>query len=98
VLSVRHWERLRGGILYAAESRVDWARLLRRTFDVDVLQCANCGGRLRVLAVLTEREPVGRILTHLGLPTEAPVAARARDPTDDGDDVELGRQLELTLG
>jgi hypothetical protein len=95
VLSVRHWDRLRGGLLYAATSRVDWARLLRRTFDVDVLQCAKCGGRLRVLAVLTEAEPVARVLAHLGLPTEAPSVARARDPTDDGD--ESGGQLELGL-
>jgi hypothetical protein len=96
VLSVRHWDRLRGGLLYAATSRVDWARLLRRTFDVDVLQCAKCGGRLRVLAVLTEAEPVARVLAHLGLPTEAPSVARARDPTDDGESESAG-QLELGL-
>jgi hypothetical protein len=95
VLSVRHWERLMGGALYAATSRVDWARLLRRTFDVDVLQCPRCHGRLRVLAVITEREPVERILAHLGLPTDAPTLARARDPTDDADAVEPQGQLGL---
>jgi len=50
-----------------------------------------------VVAVITEREPVRRILAHLGLPTEAAPPARARDPTDDLDDVELAGQLELGL-
>ena len=72
-----------GGALYAASTRIDWASLLRRSLDVDVLQCPKCQGRLRVLAVITEREPVRRILAHLGVPTDAPPVARARDPTDD---------------
>ena len=57
VLSVRHWDRLLGGALYAATPRVDWARLLRRSLDVDALQCPTCKSRLRVLAILSEREP-----------------------------------------
>jgi Putative transposase len=95
VLSVKHWDRLFGGVLYAATPRVDWSALLRRSFQVDVMECAKCGGRLRVLAVITEREPVRRILGHLGLPPDAPPLARARDPTDD--DVEPSGQLELGL-
>jgi hypothetical protein len=98
VLSVRHWDRLIGGALYAVSTRVDWASLLRRSLDVDVLQCPKCHGRLRVLAVITEREPVRRILAHLGVPTDAPPVARARDPTDDyPDDVESPGQLVLGL-
>jgi hypothetical protein len=65
---------------------------------VDVLECPKCNGRLRVLAVITEREPVRRILAHLGLPTEPPVLARARDPTDDVEDDGPDGQLELGLG
>ena len=38
-----------------------------------------------------------RILAHLGLPIEATPPARARDPTDDLDDVEPAGQLELML-
>jgi hypothetical protein len=97
VLSVRHWDRLMRGVLYAATPRVDWASLLRRSFDVDVMQCPRCQGRLRVLAVITEREPVGRILAHLGVAIDLPPLARARDPTDDLDDVEPPEQLELGL-
>jgi hypothetical protein len=97
VLSVRHWDRLVGGALYAATPRLDWPSLLRRSFDVDVMKCPKCQGRLRVLAVITEREPVQRILAHLGVPTAAPPLARARDPADELDEAEPQGQLTLGL-
>src|SRR5918997_1610877 len=31
--------------------RVDWAELLKRTFDFDVLACLRCGGRLQGVGV-----------------------------------------------
>jgi hypothetical protein len=83
VVSVRHWDRLMGGLLYASQPRVDWATLLQRSFSVDVMECPKCRGRLRMIAVITERDAVRRILAHLGLPTDPPPLARARDPTDD---------------
>ena len=82
VLSTKHWSRLLGGPLYAASPRVDWATLLRRSFDVDVLRCAACGGRLRVLGEVTDSSLVGLILESLGVPKDGPRAAKARDPTD----------------
>jgi hypothetical protein len=85
ILRVEHWERLRFGALYASTPHIDWARLLRRTFDVDVLECTKCRGRLRVLGAVTERWQARAILEQLGLGTSAPRAARARDPTDDTD-------------
>jgi hypothetical protein len=95
LVSVQHWDRLLGGLLYATSPRVDWASLLRRSFSVDVLECPKCHGRLRVVAVITEREPVRRILAHLGMATDAPPLARARDPTDDQLHVDPSDQLEL---
>jgi hypothetical protein len=77
---------------------VDWATLLRRSFSVDVMECPKCHGRLRMVAVITEREPVRRILAHLGMPTDAPPVARARDPTDDAEETGDGSQLSLGLG
>jgi hypothetical protein len=96
IISVKHWDRLLGGLLYAVQPRVDWATLLRRSLSVDVLECPTCHGRLRLVAVITEREPVQRILAHLGLPTEPPPLAHARDPTDVEDD-EAPAQLALGL-
>jgi hypothetical protein len=86
VLSVQHWSRLLGGSLYAATRRVDWASLLRRCFDVDVLACPKCGGRLRVLGEVTDASVVKLVLDALGMPSDAPRVARARDPTDLFDD------------
>jgi hypothetical protein len=37
---------------------------------------------LRAIAVITEREPVRHIVVHIGLPTEPPPLAHARDPTE----------------
>jgi hypothetical protein len=82
VLSVKHWNRVLGGTLYAASPRVDWASLLRRSFEVDVPACPSCGGRLRILGEVTEPAMVRLVLDSLGMPAEAPRAARARDPTE----------------
>jgi hypothetical protein len=53
-LSVKHWNRLLGGALYAASRRLDWASLLRRSFEVDALACPSCDGRLRVLGEVAD--------------------------------------------
>jgi hypothetical protein len=84
-ISVRHLDRLLDGLLLATSPRVDWARLLRRTFGFDVLACARCQGRLRLLSAITEPETVRRILKHLRIPATAPPVPRCRDPAgDDG--------------
>jgi hypothetical protein len=44
-----------------------WAALMRRAFDLDVLACPRCGGRLRLLATVEEPGVVRKILAHLGL-------------------------------
>jgi hypothetical protein len=33
-----------------------WAELFRRVFRTDVLRCERCGGRMKVLAFITERD------------------------------------------
>lgn len=81
VITVRHWDRLLDGALYAAEPRVDWATLMRRTFRFDVTVCPNCHGRMRVLSAITDAAVAKRILDHLGVPSDVPVLAPARDPT-----------------
>jgi hypothetical protein len=98
IISVGHWDRLLGGLHYAAQPRVDWATLLRRSLSIDVLECPKCHGRLGIVAVITERDPVRRILSHLGMPTDAPPLARARDPTEAAYGDEPSTQLALDLG
>jgi len=36
-------------------------------FDLDVLACPRCGGRLRLIATVEDPAVVGKILAHLGL-------------------------------
>ena len=53
-ISVRHLDRLLGGVRLATSPRVDWVKLIRRTFGIGALVCAHCAGRLRLLAAITE--------------------------------------------
>jgi hypothetical protein len=57
-----------------------WAALMKRTFGFDVLDCPQCGGPLRLIALIEEAAVIDRILRHLGLPTHVPVARPARAP------------------
>ena len=47
--------------------RLDWAALLKRVFEVDVLECGKCGGRNKVIAVIKDGIVAKKILEHLGL-------------------------------
>jgi hypothetical protein len=57
-----------------------WAELLLRCFSIDVLSCAGCGGRMRLLALVTDPKSARRFLRGIGEPTEDPVRAPARGP------------------
>lgn len=58
--------------------RYAWADLLRRVFAVDVLECPDCGARMRILAAIHPPEATRAILECLGLPSRAPPTAPAR--------------------
>ena len=60
--------------------RFPWASLIWRVFLEDVLACTRCSGRMTIVAAVTSRAGVTRILEHLGLPTEAPDFHAARPP------------------
>ena len=53
---------------------------MARTFGCDVLACPRCGGRLRLVALIEDSAIIGRILRHLGLPTEVASPRPARAP------------------
>ena len=61
-----------------------WAQLMRRVWAVDVLECSECHGRMRILAAIHSAEAIRAILDCLGLPPRAPpVAAAAPEREDD---------------
>jgi hypothetical protein len=57
-----------------------WADLMRRVFDLDVLECPRCGGRMSVIATIEAADVLRKILGHLGLPTDPPAPLPARPP------------------
>ena len=61
-------------------ARMSWAKLLARVFAKDVHLCPNCGGHRKIIAWITEPEPIAKILNHLGLSTELPAHKPARAP------------------
>jgi hypothetical protein len=51
---------------------MNWGRLLKRVFDIDVEHCPNCGNALKIIAANEGPPVIIKILSHLGLPTRAP--------------------------
>jgi hypothetical protein len=64
-----------------------WARLTAKVFHADPLVCKRCAGPLKVVAYITDRVAIGRILDHLdlSLPEKPPPDVRdvVRVPVDD---------------
>jgi hypothetical protein len=44
-----------------------WAVLMRRAFELEVLGCPRCGGRLRLIGTIGDPDVIRKILVHLGL-------------------------------
>jgi hypothetical protein len=61
---------------------VPWADLLPRVFEIDMLACRSCGGRLRLVATIDDPAVIRRILTHLGIRCSLPTPLPARPPPD----------------
>ena len=38
---------------------------MQKVYEVDLLACANCGGNMRIIALIDEVDVVERILKHL---------------------------------
>ena len=53
--------------LSSREARRNWAKLIRKIYEVDPLVCSKCQGTMRVVAFINEPQTVRQILEHLGL-------------------------------
>jgi hypothetical protein len=60
-----------------------WPELMRRSFGIDVLQCKDCGGVMKLIDIVTHPRAIRGILKSLGLPTEPALAHPSRAPPDD---------------
>jgi hypothetical protein len=44
-----------------------WAEMIRKVYEVDPLLCPQCGGRMKIIAFITDYSVVDRIINHLKL-------------------------------
>ncbi len=44
-----------------------WAEMIRKVYEIDPMLCPQCGGRMKVIAFLTDYGVVDRIINHLKL-------------------------------
>ena len=58
---------------------ISWSELLKKTFEIDTL-CPRCKTPLRLIAMIETEDTIKKILSAMGLPTEAPKLSPARSP------------------
>ncbi len=58
--------------------RLSWCQLLARVFSIDVTECPDCGGRMHIVAALTDPASIRSFLDGVGLPARPPPIAPAR--------------------
>jgi hypothetical protein len=64
-------------------SRMRWAALLKRVFEIDALRCPRCGSTMRLIAAIEDPDIARRILDCLNLPARAPPMAKVtRRPSE----------------
>lgn len=45
----------------------EWARLMKKVWNVDPLECPECGGEMEIIAFVTDRAEIDRIINHCNL-------------------------------
>jgi hypothetical protein len=47
--------------------RRNWARLIRKIYEIDTLVCLQCDGQMRVIAFIEEMDVIRKIFKHLDI-------------------------------
>ncbi len=63
---------------------MNWARRLKRVFQIDMEKCPECGGKVKIIASIEDPRAITKILYHLGLDTHPPQPKPARGPPREG--------------
>ena len=78
-----------GAIAKPTHRHWPWARLTHRAFEIDVLACPQCGGRLRLIATVEDPREIREVLSALALSDEpvdrAPPPLRSLDTSSTAD-------------
>jgi hypothetical protein len=67
----------------ATTPRLDWAKLLRRTFLTEVLVCPRCSGRARVIAAVQDPASARNFLEAVDQRSIPTPLRTTRDPDDE---------------
>ena len=61
--------------------RKNWARLIKKIYNVDPLICSKCHGKMRIISAIEQADVIEKILKHLGLwLPERPPSPKANGP------------------
>jgi len=52
--------------------------MLKRVFNIDVEVCSHCGGRMKIIGPVLEKEAIRKILIHIGADSDPPEVSPAR--------------------
>jgi len=72
--------------------KANWARLIQKVYEVDPLECPNCGDAMRIIALIDDNAVIESILKHLGAWTPRTNTAEhsgTDPPSRDGETVPL---------
>ena len=70
--------------------------LLVKIFEINPLVCPGCGREMKIIAFVTERQPIGRILQHIGEPDHAPAISPARGPPINDTEINQTQGWDIT--
>ena len=54
---------------FAKKRRMTWAALIKSVYEVEPLECPNCGGRMKIISFIEKCQPtiIEKILRHCGM-------------------------------
>ena len=59
---------------------MSWAQRLKRVFRIDIESCERCGGKVKIIASLSDPAVIAKILAHLGERAAAPAGITPAHP------------------
>jgi hypothetical protein len=68
---------------FRRRARLTWAALIKRAYEIDPLLCSYCGGKMKIIAFITEHATVTHILQHIGMPAQRPEPLAHSPPLQD---------------
>ena len=61
---------------------MDWAKMLKRVFNIDIQTCSKCGGQIKIISSILNPKIIKKILSHLGENAKVPELAPSRGPPE----------------